>query len=102
MTLVTTERMLEASHGKGLSRMRNIFKRKEKKQGFEVAPTLHIAYLHIINNHLEVDEKLDLSNFNMAELQEIIDFIEFKAGMQQIDNPAAFDYVVDAYKDDDE
>ena len=99
MTLDTTERMMDASTKKGRSNMRNIFKRKDK--GFNVKPTVHIAYLHIINNHLEVDEKIDLSRFTMDELQEIIDFIEFKGQLQVIDSPDEFSAVVDAYKDDE-
>lgn len=79
--------------------MKNIFKRKDK--GFNVKPSMHVAYLHILNDHLEVDEKYDLSMFSMDELQEIMEFIEFKGNMRHIDTSEEFGAVVDAYKDDD-
>lgn len=99
MTSDTSPTMLDASNEKGRTGMKNIFKRKNK--GFNVKPSMHIAYLHILNDHMEVDQKYDLSMFNMDELQEIMEFIEFKANLRDIDNSAEFDAVVDAYKDDD-
>lgn len=99
MTSDTSPTMLDASNEKGRTGMKNIFKRKNK--GFNVKPSMHIAYLHILNDHMEVDQKYDLSMFNMDELQEIMEFIEFKANMRNIDNSEEFGAVVDAYKDDD-
>ena len=88
MTLDTTERTLGVSSKRG--RYTSMFNKIRKPKGLKVHPSLHVAYLHIVNQHLEVDQRIDLSNFSYDELQEIVEFIEFKTNLQQIEYPEEF------------